>query len=729
MIRSQRNEAGFTVVEVIIAVIVLAAVASSVALASVGSSTLRGTAKLQAAITASGLQVQEDIATNRAWMDRPGCRNTASYCDVSDVVKKPNSLILAGVGTSSAPAALELVQARATPIDSEVDLTGPADKDGVIPDFFRIDVRVRVPTTVATRFNSTQARLTRDLTTTIDRRGREQTGSLAVEICQVTNQSDERMSIQGCGLSGASGVKMAGCPLVPRAGCVPAFGWIANLARNPTEPTPHVMLKRILPGSVSYTVRNTTTGQTWSSGSAKVDAGLAIFQDLPAGGYQILGLPSSLGGGSERWATKEIPAFHGSSSAPTGGETAIVEAGLRNRALVMFRPGRTTTGQITIVADREVHDYTLFGPLSGSEVVVDPGTPTTTYQGGAASSQCDFINSEARMKMTCVLEPGPGANCASIYVTGFEFVEVAEDTGDWQLQMEGPVNVGAGYGNYIQKPVNHARYATYCTTYDELHTYTFYNGSGAGPGYILPGAVEGGAVKVVRPAPDNRVIDIGAGTLTSPKGSCVSVHRGQCGGIAPLVPGLNTGMFTESGAAQDAANTNMIGYPSWLTAGGLWVRTDGRITSSTGQTVGPNPVVKIRGRGECYWKSPRYGKAEGPCNQCQPLWAVGNIIYGCSILTNDDVVRTVKERHQWFDLFSGAVIHDVEFTIAVDNYSIPFAPPWRCAGSTPSLRNKTCSRQATGGGGAVSNKAGTYTSSQTGGVATVDSAPFVEGGA
>ncbi|MBC7460173.1 MAG: hypothetical protein H7287_02295, partial [Thermoleophilia bacterium] len=191
----------------------------------------------------------------------------------------------------------------------------------------------------------------------------------------------------------------------------------------------------------------------------------------------------------------------------------------------------------------------------------------------------------------------------------------------------------------------------------------------------------------------------------------------------------NSGMYVESGADDDTANTNIIGYPAWLKAGGLWVRPDGRITSSNGQTVGPNPLVKIRGLGECYWKSGRYGKTEGPCNRCQPVWSPGNIVYGCSILTNDDVVRTVKEHTRRFDPITGATTTNVEFTMAVDSYAIPFSPPWRCASIVPSLRNKTCSRQATGGGGAVSNKGGTYTSSQTGGVATIDSAPISEGGA
>ncbi|MCW2973766.1 MAG: hypothetical protein JWN72_2039, partial [Thermoleophilia bacterium] len=359
--RAHRNEHAFTVVEVVIAVIVLGAVVTAVTLASVGGSKLRGAAKLQAAITATGLQVQEDIATNRAWMDRPACRNLTAFCDVTDAVK-PDSLILKGIGTSSSPAAVELVWARAQAIDSDVDLKGQLDKDGVIPDFFKVDIRIRVGAAVATRYDSTPAKMTRDLTTTIDRRGREQTGSLAVEFCRVTNQVDERMSIQGCGLSGASGVEIAGCPPVPRQGCVPAFGWIAGLPKDPVNRSPFVMMQRIAPASFSFQVRNTTTGQTWSSSSAKIDAGLAIFQDLPAGGYQLLGLPASSGANTDRWVSKEIPSYHGIGSPGNLEPTAVVEAGLKNRALVMFKPSDANTGAINIFADREVHDYAVVGP-------------------------------------------------------------------------------------------------------------------------------------------------------------------------------------------------------------------------------------------------------------------------------------------------------------------------------------------------------------------------------
>ena len=729
--------AAFTVVEVVIAVLILAVVVSGIALAAAGGSKLRGSAKLQAAMQAAGMKAQEDLTTDRSWMTRPECRSLVTPCDVSSAIR-PDSLELDGISTKGlASTSMQIVSATSQALDSPVDRLGDQDADGVVPDFYRIDLVLSVPQSVASRYSTTSARLTRRLTTTIDRRGKQQEGSLAVEVCQVVNQSDERMSIQGCAESGSSAVKMTGCPPQPMPGCTRAFGWIAGMPQDDAAPSPYVVMHRVT--GISFSVQNTTTGQTWSSGSASRDAGLFVFQNLPAGSYRINGLPDTIGHGTERWMTKELPEFHGSPSvAITGDSSAVVEPGLRNRALVLFRPSQSGR-QISVFADREIHDYVLSGPYQATETVVAAGTPVDSYVGGGAADTCAYLIKQGALVgalFTCdPLEPS-GPNCSNVYVSGSYYAKVPIGTGAYTMQVGGTGGLNALFvaapaldGDYNLVPLVHRLFARYCATYMEQDTYQFWVGGDPSAPYYLPGAVDK-VEYTITPTPDNRVIDVSGIDSIVPKAHCtIPAKRKQCTtSFTDLVPGLNTDVVANDAKAA-AKNDNLIKMPAWMTAGALWVRPDGAIDSPAG-SVGPNPSVHIRGKGECYWISTRWGggKVEGPCNSCKPVWEPGGkTVNGCSVLVGNDASLTVVESITSYDLMTGAVVSYNTHVIGTDDIHIDLPTAWGCSTRTPTLA--TCPPPAPpSGGGGGGGGGSSHKSSAGGGTASVGGSSGPGGG-
>ncbi|MCZ4497276.1 MAG: hypothetical protein JWM25_1861, partial [Thermoleophilia bacterium] len=653
-----RRESGFTIVEVLIAVLILAVVASGVAFATAGGAKLRGVAKLQASLTSAGVRAQEDLVTDRSWMERADCRKVNDTCNVTTNVR-PGSLKLDGIGGGSAILKL----ATSTAVDGKVDGVGPADKDGVTPDYFRIDLELGVDAALAARYGSTPAKLRHEMSVSIDRRGVEQVGSLVVEVCRVTNQSDERMTLQGCAPTGATGIRMNGCPPAPRPGCASAFNWIAGMGQSETAPSPFVTMRRV---TVPFTLRN-TDGTTWPSTGSVTPEGLVVFQNVPAGDYNLVGLPESAGSGSERWDSKEVPAFHGAPGRASVGPSVVVEPGVRNRALVLFRP--TPAGSIGMYFDRVVKDYHLGGTMqTGGEYVVPVKTPTSAYLGGSATEFCALFNGLGLV--TCTLA-STAPNCMTAYATGFDFIPVAGG-GDFNVDNQTGIYPALdGNGTLLKYTFTNRPYGEFCTTYSEQHTYTYYARTGGISSRILPGAVAGAGYQVM-PAPDSRIVDVAGGTATIPTASCVVPKRGQCAGLKPLQAGLNTPMITTPGdVANAASNENVIPLPAWLRSGGIWVSPGGQIVTPSG-AAGTNPVVKARGIGECYWTSVRYsGAQEGPCDPCSPVFDPGVVFSAaCSILTRDAVVRIVIEHKKQFSLRTGAVDNASDEVIATDAYSI-----------------------------------------------------------
>ncbi len=730
--RRQANERALTIVEVAVAVMVLMIVATAVGMASFGSSRSRGAARLQSSLTAAGQHAQEDVIADRAWMREVGDCSTINHdCDISAYVTD-EALELEDV---EARATLE--SATATALDSVVDKIGDDDEDGVIPDYYRITVVLQLRAEDAPRYQVKAADTVRRFVTTIDRRGEEQLGSVAVEICRIANQADERMQIQGCAESGDSHVSMLNCepteatcdasqPKVHgdcspgvAAPCTTAFSWINHLppsTSSPLGPSPFVTLRRVAPGSVSFALVNASTLEKVPSSAAKQVNGTYVFQNVPAGEFRLDGLPTSVGGNTERWRSKELPGFHGSAESPAERSTIAVDPGIQSRALVMYRPKATTDG-IDLHFQRKTRTYELRGPFTAEEVSVGPEpAPTHGYEGASAASYCSLMQGSAtdesqHSTFDCVgIQPGPGQNCVQLLIEGSYYVEVGAGNGDYYyLYPDIVYSPGTGDGHLMKHSTNGPTPAyRFCTFYKEYLTHTYYGNVDKNP----PWDMRAGAAKAntywVEPVPDLRHVDYGDDGPYAAIPQCIVKWKGQC--EAPntpatpdlgdgLKPGLNTQLNAEKAGAA-ATNAWFSGTPAWL-EDPMWVYPSGSFRSRSGSTQPAGVDWTFTGMGECYWKSPKFsGEHIGECNPCTPLWMPGQEVPGaCSILVNTHWERPAWETVTELDWRgTGTVSSPLTKPIEGKSGDISYSPYWRCSTPTPKVTNGSTCRSAPSGG-------------------------------
>lgn len=737
-------ESGATILEVIIALLLLAAVASAVAMASVGGASLRNVSRLQVAMTAAGEQAQEDVANDREWM-RAGCDRIDVPCDIGRFVRT-ESLML----TELEPGArAELVGASAVPLDSELDgLAGSpgGDRDGVLPDYYRITIELQLPREIRARYPIGRGTGRRVFVTTMDRRGAEQVGSVAVEVCRVTNQADERMQVQGCAPSGRTDVRMDGCARYERvpspgignvtAHCRSAFDWVSGYGPSVNDPAPFVSMER---QPVTFRLVDASTGVSWSSAGARRIDGLYVFENVPAGQFELRGLPASVGGTTERWKTKEIPGFHGSTAQPTTRPTLNVEPGVRARALVMFRPGTTARG-IDQRFERRTHNFRMNGRFwTGWETAVAPYYPTDTYMGSSAEEMCEYLGRDgggyksskyAQETYRCAeLRPGP-KHCVTAIMGGLMMDQVAPGRGDYigasdgmgaqAVEVATMLEGGATMEElietfeywYVLRSVAGRKAGEFCTFYAEYYRHQYYGMPTKRP-IIRPGAVEGTTYKVT-PMPVARHLEFDGVGAFEEVPTCANRSRDASGGCLPgrfgfpqlaagLKPGLNTGIV-QTDPRKAARNENLIPAPAWTRAP-IWVKPNGAIVPKSGGLVAPGPRFTVRGEGECYWEGNGIaGELESAtCKPCDPVWRTG-LQYRdrCSLLLRTEWRRPAWERSRscnWWDP-GGCYAWGRYVPIEPKQGSFNFDPPWGCTGRQPDMAPAaTCFEPAVGGGG------------------------------
>lgn len=326
--RRDHQAHGFTIVEVVIAMLLLVVVIGAVAMAAVGSNRVHGRTQVRAKMSATAEQIYERVRSNRTWM--AGCRDT---CDL----RRHAELDLAElgvVGTQTAAGRSDdgeptfvLDRVEAQPIDTPADRTGRRDLDGITPDYYRLKIVLRLQQADMTRLGR-QAPLV--LESTLDPAGTESRGSLVVQMCTVLNQVDERMSINNCD-NPATNLKMADCPRGSRPACN-AYDAVAARTANPFRPTIFVSMRH---QRARFTIRGRSAGtsdvrRNQSDAVYNAADGTYTFYDLPAGEYRIDPRPPA---GLAVWDSHSIPA---------AGELAVEER-QRSRALVLFRPKSTGT--------------------------------------------------------------------------------------------------------------------------------------------------------------------------------------------------------------------------------------------------------------------------------------------------------------------------------------------------------------------------------------------------
>jgi hypothetical protein len=705
------RESAFGVVEVLIAVLLIIAVTSAVVLAMDSSSRLRGSARLQSAMTHTGQRMIEKLADENEWMKTcapPRCAIAQAFDADSRKLEDAEGSVQVIGALSGTPAVAE---SHAVPVDSKVDGLGAADQDGVTPDHYQVLLVIRPDASTIARYGGNAAMLTRKFTTAMDRNGKILKGSLRVDACLVRTQVDERMSIDGCNASGPTSIHMEGCPVDPPPGgafarCNPAWNWVASStpATPWSNPSGYVSLERVPPNRYNFTIENLSTGGSpISSSSATVVDGGYVFKNIESGTYRINGLPATMlaGGISHpRWKTKEIPTYH---DAPGG--SVSVQPGVKNYALVMFRPPKTNSG-IKFYFDRRVHNYQLVSDVSVEKtpkngaisLAGEQWAPTNDYEGDGASTWCDEQTDKAGA-YTHVVEGGTD-NDADINATSVTLAtddykstyyrqcwiyksDYATDNTaanchvasyrayfydyDKDLREEGAVQTGT-LGPF-------ERTQTWCTWFRDEYKHKYWHANQK-PDTIKKGAVKT-AVYEVSPRPTTREINFGPGEslvgATYPRNFCKvrghttnqpSLDQWECGNgstIDKLHPGLHTDVFypsdatvstngsSESNPSNAVKNQTEIAMPAWAKGGGLWVRPNGSIVGSPGggqATVGTNPTIHLRGDGECYWVGGLYLPSpwEGSCGQCNITWKKTVKYTGeCAMLERTCITRFVAE--------------------------------------------------------------------------------------
>lgn len=752
---STRSDHGFTVVEVIIAVLLLAAVMSAITMAATGGVRLQGAAKAQAAMTNAGKRVLEELRTDREWMERSDCRR--SGCVLDAFVERDL------LHDRSVDGAFVLEFARATPIDSAADGSGDADRDGIVPDFYRIEVRLAGSSDVMSRFGRMNPRT---MIVTIDQRGDIQKGALTIEFCEVLNQADDRMQVQGCPISPAAGIRMNGCPTPERRGCSAAFGWVAALPQHERERSPFVMLKRVPYGKVpEFTLVNTLDPkQRISSNDAKQVDGNYVFQNIESGTYRLEGLRGSISGTTERWELKESPSYHG--QAGDAVEASInVEAGVRSRALVLFRPKMTDRG-LRLHFQRRTHTYPITGPHKSTEVAIPKSQkePTDSYIGTSADYWCGLIRrgtgrtyaqkdeetGEVKYGNVVVTKPScrikeVRGNCVQLFAT---------------FGLEATIDFFGLSFTYVVEPVDEHYMGIICSYYAEYYEHTFYK-VGTRSARLRNGAAKE-VTYYMEPKPDYRHLVVGPDKVPNvvlPQ--CKTTFKGQCRPIggAPdvqrtLVPGLNTSLLGTSRRASDeqvnAQATRTFGRTALPppTAGidrpgGTWVRPDGSIVTAAGVNMPAGSTYTFTGEGECYFVGPRTGgelQGDDSCNPCLPRWSPALTLRVPGAATAGGCSGAILTQFKWWRDAWEIVLIDHPFIEGFDRKerevdlmdpapkTTVLDPPWTCSTTVPIIfpgrsacAENTLVNDSGSTNGPVSLGATKHTGSSSGGVATVNS--------
>ena len=665
-INAAREQGGFSVVEILVALLLLAVISAGIGMAFVGSSKLQGTARVNGGMNAAAQRVVEYLRSHRSWMDT--CR-TVTSCDLSKVIPSGdlNDLLKDdSMGESVCPGAAgtyhhKLGLAQAQPVDSATDGVGASDRDQIRADYFSLTVKVTLQCTAdyARLFQRTlssgQALPSAVIETTIDPRGNVAKGTLVVEVCRTTNQRDERMAITGCRTGAGQGLKMMNCPpqnavlnATPAEGCDRSWNWISGTFDTATDPSAFVHIQR---AQASFKLNSTASNTTLTSSDAGVDQrnGTYVFQNIDAGVWElaITTPPASSGVPLEVWKLKVIPTQQAATSSQnqvTGQPDVIqvtVQPDVTSRALIPFTQSTTNSNaNFRIRFKRRVVTRNVVSkhiPMA----IVDTAIPTAGYEGDLAYLEAQTIN-------FCNVQAARGGYpCQYIrYVPA------------------GPHCITGGYRMLPPGQAPITRYFTSCTRYHLWADADYWE-------VALPGTsadYDGPAVNahygvaaaptfrdLMAPAPNcsdptapgtgvmNPYMVFGCVTANYPGATLAGVPTMIT--IGPLSTGLNTGLWTENGAASysslddRAANHSALRNEEVQTLpaairSGLWIRpTDRRIITQAGPTYPNGQIFDVIGKGECRWRENGGAPHIGSCDDCEPyIVSAGGQVNGCYIL-------------------------------------------------------------------------------------------------
>lgn len=677
-VRIRMREAGFGVVEIIIAALMLAAVISGLALAVNSSSKLQSRASSNSRMQTAAQRVFEKLRSDTSWME--SCTTIGNDCDlrskVDDSTLEDSELGAACNGSGTYRH--ELVTASATPIDSDIDGLGDNDKDGNIPDYFKIVVVISAPECAQARLGTQKA----TFVSAIDRRGRVPKGSLTVEVCVAQNQIDDRASIAGCAPGSGGAFKMGACPPpsdqyigTPAERCNGAWDWVKDKDSSTTAPTPFVGTGRATANFAIVDMSGATVASSSDATSPPPGPGLYEFPELPAGTYRIVSItPTGAAAGMSLWETKLIPAVD-----PSGNSAGvIVQPDQRSTALLTFQPSRV--GKLDLTFKREVETHNVKS-VSTPEMLAERFIQTSDWEGDpeilmqaiqnhlsiiqANEMFCGWLDNICNTKFVLLDGVGvngsgdaPGQNC-------IRFGSIISVT-----------DKNTGKTKTTEKVQNT------CTRYD-LYVQFEYDTTESLPNRTLDGAPLG-ATYATMPMPTFRAmvpssetpgsqctvsnpLPVFGGRTPLINQDCVDTRSASnfVVNLGPFVPGLHAGIAPYSGPVSTAWGTDFLDDDggAWTTARNesktpipsglkqaMFVHRDGTIETPDGQQYPPNTNLTVVGKGECYWRYNMGSSHMGSCNPCEPyIEPLSGTFPSCYILRKVTWRRHVYYTGGWAD--------------------------------------------------------------------------------
>ncbi len=640
-----QSEDGLSLTEVLIAVLIIGILGGVATLASVRSTSIQVKVKAAESMEKSAEEAVDHLRSHRAWMD-----------EISDGFHSPDGCtadcplsVPAGVGHSETADSEFDVKATVTPVDSDADGIGDSDRDGTTPDLFRLTVVVSVTATDAQRLG--RPRPVRYVTT-LDPRGRTPEGSVVVEVCEVINQVDERMSIEGCAPRAAmesremAATRMRPCPDGQSCVAYDAVRSGESAGMMPADPmgtsSTAVVVKPVDNDSFGFTLTNGPDAV--SSSSAKyLGRGRWLFRDLKAGTYSINSI-SGIPAGTRIWKTKSSPQYG----------KVVVEPTRKSHALMVFRPN--ATGTVVLDFERRIEHYHL---SANTKVLNLP------------QLSCGDVNT-VMITMTCTVDNEVHLQYSRGEYVGDEWVAGAAGSGAYFRSEPAPL---------------HREYKWQ--------------------------AGEAGKAETDKPKQMTmKAVDPAAGDADGTSYECPD-ERALCNGTAKLeIRGIPAGLNRVPWAPNMASNPlawqrggvgasgNVSGFGSFL-----WV--DPRNGNVNGVDT---PHVTIQGEGECIWTgtylggdtpagktTPRSGATSSgagwPCEPCTPYWEVTKqyVPNACTILWRIQYQTTV---HFHFELRWPPAIKEllgltdivVNQTKVGDWTDIPLGEPKACDAAVSNCR-------------------------------------------
>ncbi len=413
---SRSNDAGFTVVEFIVGAVILVIVCVGAYSLFAGAGQSGAKNAVQDKISATSELISEELHSNPGWLTKPckeqalnapeGCNVASYFSETPDPALglSPTQVEQAKALAKKIPDVVEMSASKVIVkgIDSPSDgvgKTGPdRDKDGVLPDFYRISITLAVKGETVEKL---KVKPTFESATTVDPTliGKA-TGTLVVNVCQIINQADDRMPIEGCNDNLAS-TEMKKQPACANSNeknmeCNDALNAADRFDKSYNTAFGASQVRAMKLHEVKFKITNDSGFVLHSDSDLAVrEGGAWVFPQVPAGKVKVTILSPGIGADTtELWSSKSIP----SNWKLVGGNlvgVASVQSNQRARTLVMFRP-KTTEGTYRVGFTRKVYPY-----------VLKPVTYSRSYWLAPSCTSCGVVRKKITVNVRYVEAWGP----------------------------------------------------------------------------------------------------------------------------------------------------------------------------------------------------------------------------------------------------------------------------------------------------------------------------------